>query len=74
MITLLFSICLVVFIFKLVLFALKATWGITKVVFAIILFPAFLIVMAVSGLMVVAFPALIIAGIVLIVKKLTLGV
>lgn len=74
MITLLFTLCLIAFVFKLVLLALKATWGITKVIFTIVLFPAFLIIMAVSGLMVVAFPILIIAGIALVIRKVAVGV
>ena len=71
MITLIFSILLITLVFKLVLLALKATWGITKIIFGVILFPAVLIVLAVSGLMVLAFPILIIAGIVLLVTHKT---
>jgi len=68
MITLIFTFLLLSVVVKLICLAFKATCGITKVIFSIVLFPAFLVVLAVSGLMFVAIPILIVAGIVLLIK------
>lgn len=66
--TIIFGILLFSVVGKLISLAFKATWGILKIVFTVILFPVILIIMAVSGLMVVALPILIIVGIVLLIK------
>lgn len=71
MITFLFICLLLTVVGKLILLAFKATWGIAKIICTVVLFPAILIVLALSGLMVVAFPILIIVGIVLLICKLT---
>ena len=47
---------------KLIWLAMRAAWGITKVLFSIVFLPIVLIVLALSGLMVVALPVLIIVG------------
>ena len=60
----LFSIFLIVFIFKIGWFALKTAWGIGKFVLGIILFPLFLIALVAGGLIYIALPILIIAGII----------
>ena len=69
MITLIFTILLIGLVIKLVALALKATWGITKVVLTVIVFPVVLVVLAVSGLMVIAFPLLIVGGIIALVTR-----
>jgi len=74
MITALFAILMVIVFGKLAIFALKATWGITKIVLTLIFFPAILIILALSGFMAIAFPVLIIAGIVTIIRKATIGI
>lgn len=68
MITLLFIGCLIWLVAKMVGLAFAATWGILKVVGYILVFPAFLIGLVVSGLISIAFPLLIIAGLIAIVK------
>ena len=60
----LFSIFLIVFIVKIAWFAIKAAWGIGKFVLGIILFPLFLIALVAGGLIYIALPILIIAGII----------
>ena len=45
-------------------FALRATWGITKIVFSIVLLPLFLVALVFLGLMWVAFLVLLIVGII----------
>ncbi len=63
MLTLLFAVCMIWFFGKLFLFGLKATWGITKFLVTIVLLPLILIIMAVSGMLYVAFFILLVGGI-----------
>ena len=69
MLILLFVILMIVVIGKISILAMKAAWGITKVIFTVVLFPVFLIAMAVSGFMALAFIALIIGGLVALVAS-----
>lgn len=64
MLTLFFTIMMFVIFGKLFGFALRAAWGITKIIFSIVLLPLFLIALVFMGLMWVALPALVIVGIV----------
>ena len=57
----LFVIGMVVFTVKLILFAMKAAWGITKVILFVIGMPVLLTVLFVAGLVSLAIPLLIIA-------------
>ena len=57
----LFVIGIIVFTAKLVHFALKAAWGITKGILFVIGFPALLIVLFVAGLAALAVPLLLLA-------------
>ena len=57
----LFVIGIIVFTVKLVRFAVKATWGITKGVLFVIGIPALLIVLFVAGVVSLAIPLLILA-------------
>lgn len=61
---LLFVILLLVVFGKLLSFALKAAWSITKILFSVVIFPLALIMLVAAGLMYVALPVLVIAGIV----------
>ena len=61
---LMFVILLLVIFGKLLSFALKAAWSITKILFSVVIFPLVLIMLVVAGLMYVALPVLVIAGIV----------
>ena len=49
---------------KLLKFAIKATWGIAKIVVSLIMLPLFLVVLVLSGLLVLALPILLVVGIV----------
>ena len=62
MLTIIFLLLMIVVFGKLIWFAIRAAWGITKVLFSIVFLPIVLIVLALSGLMVVALPILIIVG------------
>ena len=57
----LFIIGIIVFAVKLVCFAIKAAWGITKGVLFVIGIPTLLIVLFIAGLVSLAIPLLIIA-------------
>lgn len=64
MLTLLFVILLFVIFGKLLVLSIKATWGITKILFTLIFLPVILIVLVIGGLIYIALPILIIVGIV----------
>ena len=76
MLTLLFIICFFAVFGKLLMFGIKAAWGISKFLLTIVLLPVILIVIAsftdensliglvVGGLIYLAFPILIVVGIV----------
>lgn len=68
MITCLFIFLMLAIFGKLVIFAIKATWGITKVCLTLVFLPVVLIALAIGGLMYIALPALIIVGVVALVK------
>ena len=57
----LFIICILVFTGKLIHFACKAAWGITKGVLFVIGIPALLMVLFVAGLVSLAIPLLVLA-------------
>ena len=61
---LLFTICMIWFVGKFVVFGLKASWGIMKLLCTVIFFPVILIGMVLGGLMYIAFPLLIVGGII----------
>ena len=64
MLALLFTICMIWFVGKFVVFGLKASWGIMKLLCTVIFFPVSLIGMVLGGLMYIAFPLLIVGGII----------
>lgn len=64
MLTLLFVILLIIIFAKILMFAVKAAWGISKVIASVVLLPLFLVVLVLKGLIGLAFPILIIVGIV----------
>lgn len=62
LLTLIFAALLITVFGKLLWLAVKATWGITKILFTIILLPIVLIVIAASGFLSIAFLGLIVIG------------
>lgn len=64
MLSLLFSICMVWVFGKLFFFGLRAAWGISKFLVTLVLMPLALIALVVGGLMYIAFPILIVIGLV----------
>lgn len=69
MITLFFVFALITVIFRLIWFAVKCAWGVTKVVGFIVLLPAIIIILALSGCMFLALPILVTVGVVSLIKK-----
>lgn len=69
MLTLLFAILMIVVFAKLIKLAVKMTWGITKILFTLVLLPIVLIGMAISGLIYIALVILIIVGLVSLVAS-----
>ena len=64
MLALLFTILMVIVFGKLIIWAIKAAWGITKILVTIVLFPVILIGLACAGAMYLALILLVIGGLV----------
>lgn len=63
MLSLLFMICVFWIFGKLFIFGLRAAWSVSKLVLTVVLWPVILIGMLIGGLLHLAFPILVIAGI-----------
>ncbi|MCR5702800.1 MAG: hypothetical protein K6G76_11745 [Lachnospiraceae bacterium] len=70
MLTFVFVVLLIALIFKLIIFAIKAAWGITRIILSVLLFPIIFIVLAVTGFISVAIALLIIVGLVSVIGGL----
>ena len=68
MLSLLFSVFMLVVFGKLLVYAVNASWGIAKILLTVVFLPIILVVMAVVGLMSFALPVLLIVGICTFVK------
>lgn len=68
MLRLLFMILMILVFGKLIGFAIRATWGITKVIVTLVILPIVLIGLVLGGLLSIAFPILIIIGIIALFK------
>lgn len=64
MLSLLFTFCMIWFIGKFLIFGVKASWGIMKLLCTVVFFPVILIGLVVGGLLYIAFPLLIVVGII----------
>lgn len=64
MLTFIFIVLMVAIFGRLLYFAIKLTWGFTKVLFTLIFLPLILVFGLLGGLIQIAFPVLIIIGIV----------
>ena len=63
MLSLLFVICVFWIFGKLFIFGLRAAWSVSKLLLTVVLWPVILIGMLIGGLLHLAFPILVIAGI-----------
>lgn len=66
--TLIFIILMLIVFGKILKFAIKAAWGITKIVVSLVLLPLILVGLALSGLIIVAIPVLVVVGIIALIK------
>ena len=66
-----FIILMLVIFGKTIGFAFKAAWGVTRIVFGLIFLPLILIGLVIAGFVHLALPILVIAGIVILFKRLT---
>lgn len=64
MLTALFVILMLVVFGKLFVFAIKASWGVIKILFTIIFLPLILIGLVIAGLTSVALPILLVIGVI----------
>ena len=62
--SIIFFVLLFVVFGKILLFAIKATWSIARIIVSLIVFPLILVGLVLSGLVALALPILIVAGIV----------
>lgn len=69
MITLLFVLLMIWVFGKMIGLAFRATWGLTKIIFGIVLLPLFLIGLVIAGFMSIALPILVVMGIVMLISK-----
>ena len=69
MLSLLFTICIIWFVGKFFIFGVKASWEILKLLCTVVFFPVILIGMVVGGLIYIAFPLLIIGGIIALISS-----
>ena len=69
MLSLLFAICMIWFIGKIFIFGVKASWGILKLLCTVVFVPVILIGMVVGGLIYIAFPLLIVGGIIALITS-----
>lgn len=70
MLTFVFIVLLLAVLLKIIIFAIKAAWGISKILLTVILFPIIFIVMAFTGFLSLAIGVLIIIGIVSLIAGL----
>lgn len=68
MLSLLFTILMIIVFGKLIGVAVRATWGIAKVIVSLVFLPLILIGLVIGGLIYIAFPILIVLGIVALVR------
>ncbi len=71
MLSLLFIICMFGVFGKLFFFGLRAAWGISKFVLTIVFLPLILVGLVVGGLITIAFPILIVVGIIALISSVT---
>ena len=68
MLNLLFAILMIMVFVKLIGFAIRAAWGISKVLVTLVFLPLILIGLVLGGLIYLAFPILILVGLVALFK------
>ena len=62
MLEIIFSVLVLLFVFRVIRIAVRATWGLFKVLLFIVFFPGLLISLAFAGMIILALPLLLIGG------------
>lgn len=70
MLTIIFIVALVWIVWKMLVWGIKAAWGITKIICTVILFPIFLFVLVCAGLIYIAIPILVFAGLFILICRI----
>ncbi len=70
MFTIIFVVALIWLAWKMLVMSVKAAWGIAKMLCIILLLPAFIIGLVCGGLIYLAIPVLIVAGIIVIIGNI----
>ncbi len=73
MLTILFFILLISIFLKVFGIAIKAAWGVTKIVGTVIMIPLFLVLLVVFGFISVAFPVLLVIGAIVLIKSIVVA-
>lgn len=71
MLGIIFFIALIWVVWKLFVLGIKMAWGIAKIMCTVLLFPLFVIGMMLVGMVYIAIPVLIIAGLIAVVGSMT---
>ena len=69
MLTLAFSILMIVIFGKLLGLAIRGAWAITKIIFTLVFLPFLLIILCVGGLVYLALPILLVIGLVTLISS-----
>ena len=69
MLTFIFTIFMFLIFGKILVFAVKAAWGISKIVLTVVFLPIILIALVAGGLLYIAFPILIVLGLISLVAR-----
>lgn len=64
MLELLFIVLMITIFGKMFIFGMKAAWGITKIIFSLVLLPIALIGLVIGGLVSLALPILLVVGVI----------
>lgn len=67
MLTFLFFLFMLIIFGKILKFAIKATWGISKILFSLVFLPLILIGLVLKGLLMLALPILVVIGIIAVI-------
>lgn len=64
MLNLIFTVLMFIVFGKILIFAIKATWGIAKILFTIVFLPLILVGLVLKGLVAIALPVLLVIGVI----------
>lgn len=71
MLNIIFAICMLLVFRKLLIFGIKAAWGISRIVVTVIFFPVIMIGIIIGGLAYIALPVVIVLGVALMIMSKT---